>query len=115
MKRLSTGEAARERRLTRLQELIAARGAVPLKDAARLLEVSSMTIRRDLAAPNARLEDGRVPPRGAVGIPEPPGRPHRGAVGGWTGPSHEAPRGRPWLSADLIVQSFIVRGPRAHR
>lgn len=55
MRRLSTGEAARERRLARLQELITARGAVPLKDAARLLQVSTMTIRRDLAAPNATM------------------------------------------------------------
>jgi DeoR family deoxyribose operon repressor len=55
MMRLSTGGAARERRIAALRELIMARGAVPLKDAARLLRVSSMTIRRDLATPNAPL------------------------------------------------------------
>jgi DeoR family deoxyribose operon repressor len=49
MIRVSGGGAARGHRLAALQELIAARGA------ARLLRVSSMTIRRDLAAPDAPL------------------------------------------------------------
>jgi DeoR family deoxyribose operon repressor len=51
-----SGGAARDLRLAKLSTLIAAQGALPLKDAARLLQVSAMTIRRDLAVPGAPLQ-----------------------------------------------------------
>jgi DeoR family transcriptional regulator, deoxyribose operon repressor len=54
MRKLSGG-AARALRLAKLQQFIAVKGAVPLQDAAALLRVSAMTIRRDLAAPGAPL------------------------------------------------------------
>src|SRR5579859_1468158 len=54
MRKLS-GSAARDLRLAKLQNLIAARGTLPLEDAAQLLQVSAMTIRRDLAVPGAPL------------------------------------------------------------
>jgi len=53
--RNSSGREARERRLASLQKLIEARGAVPLTEAAHLLDVSTMTVRRDLAVPGAPL------------------------------------------------------------
>ena len=54
MRKLS-GSGARDLRLAKLQSLIAARGTLPLEDAAKLLQVSAMTIRRDLAVPGAPL------------------------------------------------------------
>ncbi len=51
----SSGLAARAARWARLQQLVERRGALPLAEAAAALEVSSMTIRRDLAAPEAPL------------------------------------------------------------
>ena len=51
-----SGGGARDLRLAKLSNLIAAQGALPLKDAARLLQVSAMTIRRDLAVPGAPLQ-----------------------------------------------------------
>jgi len=54
MRKLS-GSGARDLRLAKLQSLIAARGTLPLEDAAQLLQVSAMTIRRDLAVPGAPL------------------------------------------------------------
>ena len=54
MRKLS-GSGARDLRLAKLQNLIAARGTLPLEDAAKLLQVSAMTIRRDLAVPGAPL------------------------------------------------------------
>jgi DeoR family transcriptional regulator, deoxyribose operon repressor len=53
--RKSSGGLARDLRLAKLQSLIEARGALPLADAAKLLQVSAMTIRRDLAVPGAPL------------------------------------------------------------
>lgn len=53
--RTSSGGLARDLRLAKLERLVEARGALPLADAARLLEVSAMTIRRDLAMPAAPL------------------------------------------------------------
>jgi DeoR family transcriptional regulator, deoxyribose operon repressor len=53
--RISSGREASERRLARLQKLIEARGTVPLKEAAALLDVSTMTVRRDLAGGEAPL------------------------------------------------------------
>jgi DeoR family deoxyribose operon repressor len=55
MMRTISGGSARDLRLAKLQSLIATRGALPLKDAARALHVSAMTIRRDLAIPGAPL------------------------------------------------------------
>src|ERR1700754_3995331 len=46
---------ARAQRLQRLRRAIAENGAVHLKDAAQLLNVSEMTVRRDLAASDAAL------------------------------------------------------------
>ena len=46
---------ARAQRLQRLRRAIAANGALHLKDAAQLLSVSEMTVRRDLAASDAAL------------------------------------------------------------
>jgi DeoR family transcriptional regulator, deoxyribose operon repressor len=46
---------ARAQRLQRLRRAIAENGALHLKDAAELLNVSEMTVRRDLAASNAAL------------------------------------------------------------
>ena len=54
MRKLSGG-LARNLRLAKLQSLISAGGALPLADAAKLLDVSAMTIRRDLAVPGAPL------------------------------------------------------------
>lgn len=54
MRKLS-GAEARDLRLTKLQSLVEAKGALPLEKAARLLQVSAMTIRRDLAVPGAPL------------------------------------------------------------
>ena len=53
--RNSSGGAARDLRVAKLQSLIATKGALPLRDAAKLLQVSAMTIRRDLAVPGAPL------------------------------------------------------------
>ncbi|MGO9326763.1 MAG: DeoR/GlpR family DNA-binding transcription regulator [Steroidobacteraceae bacterium] len=53
--RKSSGGLARDMRLERLQSLIESRGTMRLAEAARLLEVSAMTVRRDLAAPGAPL------------------------------------------------------------
>jgi DeoR family deoxyribose operon repressor len=50
-----SGTAAREARWARLQQLHARRGALPLAEAAAALQVSAMTIRRDLAAAGAPL------------------------------------------------------------
>ncbi|HSW03466.1 DeoR/GlpR family DNA-binding transcription regulator [Aquabacterium sp.] len=50
-----SGTAAREARWRQLQTLFAARGALPLAHAAEALQVSAMTIRRDLAGPEAPL------------------------------------------------------------
>lgn len=47
--------AARAARWARLQQLFARRGAVPLAEAAAALQVSAMTIRRDLATADAPL------------------------------------------------------------
>lgn len=47
--------AARAARWARLQQLFARRGALPLAEAAAELQVSAMTIRRDLASPEAPL------------------------------------------------------------
>lgn len=47
--------AARAARWARLQQLFARRGALPLTEAAEALQVSAMTIRRDLAAADAPL------------------------------------------------------------
>jgi DeoR family deoxyribose operon repressor len=46
---------ARAQRLQRLRRAIAENGTLHLKDAAQLLNVSEMTVRRDLAAPDAAL------------------------------------------------------------
>ena len=46
---------ARAQRLQRLRRAIAENGTLHLKDAARLLDVSEMTVRRDLASPDATL------------------------------------------------------------
>jgi len=55
----SSGEGAaigaRGQRMRRLRQAIERVGTVPLKQAARMLDVSEMTIRRDLAAPDATL------------------------------------------------------------
>jgi len=53
--RASSFSPARESRLAQLRGLVEDRGNVPLADAARLLAVSAMTIRRDLAHPGATL------------------------------------------------------------
>jgi DeoR family deoxyribose operon repressor len=47
--------AARAARWVRLQQLFARRGALPLAEAAQALQVSAMTIRRDLSSPEAPL------------------------------------------------------------
>jgi len=55
---IPTGAAQRDARTQRLQRLrraIAENGALHLKDAAQLLNVSEMTVRRDLAASDAAL------------------------------------------------------------
>jgi DeoR family deoxyribose operon repressor len=56
---LRTGAAAqndpRAQRLQRLRRAVAENGALHLKDAAQLLNVSEMTVRRDLAAADAAL------------------------------------------------------------
>lgn len=49
------GTAARAARWARLQQLFERRGALLLADAAAALDVSAMTIRRDLAVPDAPL------------------------------------------------------------
>jgi DeoR family deoxyribose operon repressor len=54
MRTVSSG-IARDARLAELQRLVQARGALPLPEASRLLGVSGMTIRRDLAPPGAAL------------------------------------------------------------
>ncbi len=54
MRRLS-GAEARDLRLVKLQSLVDAKGALPLEHAAKLLQVSAMTIRRDLGVPGAPL------------------------------------------------------------
>ena len=46
---------ARAQRMQRLRRAIAEKGTLHLKDAARLLNISEMTVRRDLAAPDAML------------------------------------------------------------
>jgi len=46
---------ARAQRMQRLRRAIAEKGTLHLKDAARLLNISEMTVRRDLAAPDATL------------------------------------------------------------
>lgn len=46
---------ARSQRMQQLRQAIDKAGTMPLKQAARLLNVSEMTIRRDLAAPDATL------------------------------------------------------------
>ena len=46
---------ARAQRMQRLRRAIAEKGTLHLKDAARLLNISDMTVRRDLAAPDATL------------------------------------------------------------
>jgi len=51
----TAGGRARAARVAALEEEIAARGALPLAEAAGFLGVSAMTIRRDLAAPGAPL------------------------------------------------------------
>ena len=43
-------------RLSRMQELVAERGPLQIAEAARLLQVTPMTIRRDLSAPGASLK-----------------------------------------------------------
>ncbi len=53
--RNSSEGSPRDLRLRQLQGVFAARGALPLRDAAKLLKVSPMTIRRDLAGPDAPL------------------------------------------------------------
>ena len=53
--RRSSGGLARDLRLAKLERLVEARGALPLPDAAQLLAVSAMTVRRDLAMPGAPL------------------------------------------------------------
>lgn len=42
-------------RLSRMQELVEARGPLPINEAAQLLAVTPMTIRRDLSAPDSPL------------------------------------------------------------
>ena len=54
MRKLS-GAEARKQRLAKLQGLVESSGALPLRSAAGLLEVSTMTIRRDLALPGAPI------------------------------------------------------------
>ncbi|MDQ6880888.1 MAG: DeoR/GlpR family DNA-binding transcription regulator [Pseudomonadota bacterium] len=54
MRKLS-GAEARGLRLAKLQGLVESSGAVPLRTAAELLQVSTMTLRRDLSAPGAPL------------------------------------------------------------
>ncbi|RZL87829.1 MAG: DeoR/GlpR transcriptional regulator [Variovorax sp.] len=46
---------ARVLRLSRMQELVEARGPLPINEAAQLLDVTAMTIRRDLAAADSPL------------------------------------------------------------
>lgn len=50
-----SGVEARDRRIAKLQALVEANGTVPLQSAAELLQVSTMTIRRDLAVPGAPI------------------------------------------------------------
>jgi DeoR family deoxyribose operon repressor len=50
-----SGSTARAARWSRLQQLVARQGALPLAEAAAALSVSAMTIRRDLAEPGAPL------------------------------------------------------------
>ena len=45
----------RVQRLQRLRRAVESSGALHLKDAAELLKVSEMTVRRDLAGPEAAL------------------------------------------------------------
>jgi DeoR family transcriptional regulator, deoxyribose operon repressor len=54
-RRASPGREASERRVARLRKLVEARGTVPLKEAAALLDVSTMTVRRDLAGGSSPL------------------------------------------------------------
>lgn len=53
--RRSSGGLARDLRLAKLERLVEARGALALPDAAGMLDVSAMTVRRDLAVPGAPL------------------------------------------------------------
>lgn len=49
-KRRTFGAAARAQRLSRLQDFVESDGPVPLKQAAQRLDVTEMTVRRDLAS-----------------------------------------------------------------
>nr|WP_315236406.1 DeoR/GlpR family DNA-binding transcription regulator [uncultured Albidiferax sp.] len=53
--RKTSGAEARLLRLARMQELVYANGPLPLKAAAQALNVTEMTVRRDLAATDAPL------------------------------------------------------------
>ncbi len=53
--RKTAGAEARAVRLTKMQELVEAGGPLPIKLAAQRLDVTEMTIRRDLSAPESPL------------------------------------------------------------
>ena len=53
--RRTAGAEARAVRLARMQELVEAGGPLPIKQAAQQLDVTEMTIRRDLASAESPL------------------------------------------------------------